>query len=95
MCYHTCARDCTSGHLVRLLSRTRFGPDTLCEFQSGSHERWNSLLFPHGIMSCHVMSRTDAGEESAPLVYHRQAGSGPATRARPSEFYTSACARLS
>jgi hypothetical protein len=50
MCYHTCARHLevwiTSGLLVRLLSRTRFGFDTLCEFQSRSHECWNSSLFP-------------------------------------------------
>ena len=49
---------------------------------SSPQERWNSLLFPHGIMSSHL---TDAITESAPLVYQRQAGSGHASRARPSE----------
>ena len=45
---------------------------------SSPHERWNSSLFPE---SCHI---TDAITESALLVYLGQAGSGPATRARPS-----------
>jgi len=78
MCYHTCARHLevwiTSGLLVRLLSRTRFGFDTLCEFQSGSHECWNSSLFPESPTdrpTDRLTDRpTDAGEESAPLVYH-------------------------
>ena len=73
--FHMCARHLevwnTSGYPVRLLSRTCFCTDTLCELLSTSHERWNSLLFPHGIMSCHL---TDAITESAPLVYLETSG---------------------
>ena len=43
-----------------------------------------------GILYCFrtngIMSRTDRRRESSPLVYLGQAGSGPATRARPSEL---------
>ena len=45
------------------------------------------------LISCH--RPTDAITESAPLVYHRQAGSGPATRARPSESGTLCTPHLS